>query len=168
MLPRSRRRSRRSAGRTGTRRRAVDLVEEHPGLVVEQRRLPSAALESAAVVLVRRAEPLHHAVDGDHGRGRQLHGCASLLVGLVASDRSAIAHLLFREHFRLSIEARPPTFHPRFADKRLENEPSRQYFGDRVPHLASAMCSGGVARFATKNFRTRQREVRRMLHALGE
>jgi hypothetical protein len=39
------------------------------GLVVEQRRDPAAALETAAAVLVRRAESLHHAVDGDHRGG---------------------------------------------------------------------------------------------------
>jgi hypothetical protein len=43
----------------------VDLVEERRGLVVEERRSPSAALESAPAVLIRRAEPLHHSVDGD-------------------------------------------------------------------------------------------------------
>ena len=31
----------------------IDLVQEHRGLVVEQRRDPSAAFESAAAVLVR-------------------------------------------------------------------------------------------------------------------
>src|SRR5215213_3931819 len=67
-----------------------------------------------------------------------------LTVSLVASDRSAIAHLLFREHFRLSMVARPPTFSPSCSpDKRFEKGPSRQFFGARVPAiLATAMCSG--------------------------
>src|SRR5438034_11433050 len=49
------------------------------GLVVEQRPDPSAALESAAAVLVPPAESLHHSVDGDHRDGRQFHGRSSLL-----------------------------------------------------------------------------------------
>jgi hypothetical protein len=40
------------------------------GLVVEQRRDPSAALESAAAVLILPAESLHHAVDSDHRGGK--------------------------------------------------------------------------------------------------
>src|SRR5215213_9873317 len=61
-----------------------------------------------------------------------------------SSEGSDIAHLLFGEHFRLSMVARPPTFSPSWSpDKRFENGPSRQFFGDRVPAiLASAMCSG--------------------------
>src|SRR5712691_5987694 len=78
-FPRSRRRSRRSGGRTRTRRRAVDLVHDRPGFVVEVG--PSAALEYAALVLVRPAGPLHHSVDGDLRGGRQLHGRGFLLVG---------------------------------------------------------------------------------------
>jgi hypothetical protein len=57
----------------------VDLVERRRGLVVEQRRDPSAALEAAAAVLVRPAESLHHSVDGYHRDGRQFHGRSSLL-----------------------------------------------------------------------------------------
>src|SRR5207245_10130604 len=57
----------------------VDLVERRRGLVVEQRRDPSAALESAAAVLVRPAESLHHSVDGDHRACRQFHGRSSFL-----------------------------------------------------------------------------------------
>src|SRR5829696_3473779 len=56
----------------------VDLGEERLGLVVEERQGPSAALESAPAVLVRAAEALHHAVDGDVRGGRQLHGRGSL------------------------------------------------------------------------------------------
>src|SRR5215208_2261702 len=56
----------------------VDLVHERRALVVEERHGPSAALESAPAVLVMAAEPLHHAVDGDVGGGRQLHGRGSL------------------------------------------------------------------------------------------
>src|SRR5215213_3868092 len=42
---------------------------------------PSATLESSAAVLVRPAESLHHAVDGDHRDGRQFHDRGSLLLG---------------------------------------------------------------------------------------
>ena len=48
----------------------VDLVQKRQGLVVEQRRDPSAALESAPAVLIRRAEPLHHSIEGDMRNGR--------------------------------------------------------------------------------------------------
>src|ERR671918_136477 len=61
----------------------VDLVEERRGLVVEERQGPSAALESAPAILIRPAEPLHHAVDRDVRGDRQFHGRSSLLVGLV-------------------------------------------------------------------------------------
>jgi hypothetical protein len=44
---------------------------------------PSAALESAALVLFRPAGPLHHSVDGDLRGGRQFHRRGSFLVGLV-------------------------------------------------------------------------------------
>src|SRR2546425_5253724 len=50
----------------------VDLVDEHRGLVVEQRRGPSAALESAPAVLIPRAESPHHSIDGGVRDGRQL------------------------------------------------------------------------------------------------
>src|SRR5216684_6792025 len=56
----------------------VDLVEERRGLVVEQRRGPAAALESAPAVLVRPAESLHHSVEGDVRDGRQFHDRGSL------------------------------------------------------------------------------------------
>src|SRR5918999_2709657 len=59
----------------------VDLVHDRAGFVVEVR--PSAALEYAALVLLRPAGPLHHSVDGDLRGGRQLHGRGSFLVGLV-------------------------------------------------------------------------------------
>src|SRR5436189_6290699 len=52
----------------------VDLTEVRRGLVVEQRQGPSAALESPPAVLVRPAESLHDAVDGDVRDGRQFHG----------------------------------------------------------------------------------------------
>src|SRR5438093_13040804 len=52
-------------------RAAVDLVEIVPGFGVEKWYGPSAALEAAAAVLVRSAQPLHHAVHRDVGRGRQ-------------------------------------------------------------------------------------------------
>src|SRR5207247_11474190 len=51
----------------------VDLVEIVPGFGVEKWYGPSAALEAAAAILVRSAQPLHHAVHRDVGRGRQLH-----------------------------------------------------------------------------------------------
>src|SRR5918911_3818032 len=112
---------------------------------MEVRKATRAAHAPATAALRRPAEPLHHAVDGDVRVGRQFHGDGSLLVDLVASDRSAIAHLLFGEHFRLSMVARPPTFSPSCSpDKSFENEPSRRFFGERVPAiLATAMCSGG-------------------------
>ena len=59
----------------------VDLVHDRPRFVVEVG--PSAALEYAALVLVRPAGSLHHSVDGDLRGGCQLHGRGSLLVGLV-------------------------------------------------------------------------------------
>src|SRR5919202_2402487 len=59
----------------------VDLVHERRGFVGEVR--PSAALESAALVLLRPAGPLHHSVNGDLRGGRQLHGRGSFLVGSV-------------------------------------------------------------------------------------
>src|SRR5712692_2181533 len=54
-------------------RAAVDLVEIVPGFGVEKWYGPSAALEAAAAILVRSAQPLHHAVHRDVGRGRQPH-----------------------------------------------------------------------------------------------
>src|SRR5438552_15734826 len=62
------RRPKRNAGRA-----AVDLVEIVPGFGVEKWYGPSAALEAAAAILVRSAQPLHHAVHRDVGRGRQPH-----------------------------------------------------------------------------------------------
>jgi len=59
----------------------VGLVHERRGFVVEVR--PSAALESAALVLLPPAGPLHDSVDGDLRRGRQFHGRGSLLAGSV-------------------------------------------------------------------------------------
>src|SRR5205823_9680335 len=53
-------------------RAAVDLVEIVPGFGVDKWYGPSAALEAAAAILVRSAQPLHHAVDRDVGRGRNL------------------------------------------------------------------------------------------------
>src|SRR5439155_11412576 len=61
----------------------VDLVEKRPALVVEQRRDPSAALESATAVLVRPAESLHHTVECDHRGGSELHDRSSLLAASV-------------------------------------------------------------------------------------
>src|SRR5918994_2159963 len=57
----------------------VDLVHDRRGFVVKVR--PSAALESAALVLLRPAGPLHHSVNGDLRGGRQLHGRSSSLAG---------------------------------------------------------------------------------------
>src|SRR6266540_3544979 len=59
----------------------VDLVHDRPGLVVEVG--PSAAVEYAALVLLRPAGPLHHTVNGNLRGGRQLHRRGSFLVGLV-------------------------------------------------------------------------------------
>src|SRR5205807_1975316 len=53
-----------------------DLVHDRPGFVVEVG--PSAALEYAALVLVRPAGPLHHSVNGDLRGGRQFHGSSFL------------------------------------------------------------------------------------------
>src|SRR5205823_79474 len=64
-------------------RAAVDLVEIVPGFGVEKWYGPSAALEAAAAILVRSAQPLHHAVHRDVGRGRQFHGRRSLLAEFV-------------------------------------------------------------------------------------
>src|ERR687893_1882652 len=52
----------------------VDLACQGRGLAIEVRHGPSAALEPAAAVLLRPAEPLHHAVDGDVRVRRQFHG----------------------------------------------------------------------------------------------
>src|SRR6266536_560542 len=76
--PSSRRRARRSAGRAGSVGALVRLVDERHGLAVEQRPGPSAALESAALVLMLRAVSLHHSVDGDLRGGRQFHDRGSL------------------------------------------------------------------------------------------
>src|SRR5690242_13235984 len=54
------------------------VAEVRERLVIEERRGPSAALESAAAILVRPAEPLHHPVERDMRDGRQLHGLVLL------------------------------------------------------------------------------------------
>jgi predicted RNA-binding Zn ribbon-like protein len=64
----------------------VDLVDERHGLVVEVPHGPSAALESAAAVLVPRAVPLHHSIDGD--RLMQGHPLADDFSGHRGSDRA--------------------------------------------------------------------------------
>src|SRR5436190_23367877 len=51
----------------------IRLVDERHGLAVEQRSGPSAALESAAAVLIPPAVSLHHSIDGDLRGGRQFH-----------------------------------------------------------------------------------------------
>src|SRR2546427_442651 len=61
----------------------VDLFHDRAGLAVEVG--PSAALESAALVLFRPAGSLYHAVNGDHRGGRQFHGRSSLLAGFVVA-----------------------------------------------------------------------------------
>src|SRR5919197_512297 len=69
----------------------IDLVEVRHGLVVEGPRDPSAALGPAAAVLVRRAESLHHSVDGDDRHGCQLQGYDPFSLGsdVVRLDRTA-------------------------------------------------------------------------------
>src|SRR2546428_3350672 len=62
-------------------RAAVDLVEIVPGFGVEKWYGPSAALEAAAAILVRSAQPLHHTVHRDVGRGRQFHVAAPFSLG---------------------------------------------------------------------------------------
>ena len=52
------------------------LDQERLGFVVEERNRPSAALETAAAVLVRAAKSLHHPIDGDVRDGGQLHETA--------------------------------------------------------------------------------------------
>src|SRR4029453_17669751 len=52
LLPRSRQRSRRSPAEQERVGALVDLVQERPGLLIPERRGPSAALEFAAAVLV--------------------------------------------------------------------------------------------------------------------
>jgi hypothetical protein len=76
---RSRRRSRRSAGQTGTRRRAGRPGTETSRPRCRERHGPSAAVEFAPAVLIRPDAPLHHAVDRDVRGGRQLRGRRSLL-----------------------------------------------------------------------------------------
>src|SRR5215216_3456800 len=74
----------------------VDLVQKRHGLVVERMGDPSAALESAPAVLVRPAESLHHAVDGDHRGGRELHARGSLLAGFVVVGSTGPPHRCHR------------------------------------------------------------------------
>jgi hypothetical protein len=72
----------------------VDLVDKRRGLVVvdEQRQGPPAALEPAPAILIRPAQSLHHAVNGDVRDGRQLHRHSSLLARFRRrSDRTAPA-----------------------------------------------------------------------------
>jgi hypothetical protein len=57
----------------------VDLVHDYRGFIVEVR--PSAALESAALILLWPAGPLHDSVNGDLRGGRQFHGRGSLRAG---------------------------------------------------------------------------------------
>ena len=59
----------------------VGLVDERQGLAVEHPHGPSAALESAPAVFIRRAAvSLHHSIDGDLRHGRQFHDRGSLLL----------------------------------------------------------------------------------------
>jgi hypothetical protein len=59
----------------------IGLVDERQSLVVEHPHCPSAALESAPAVLIRRAAvSLHHSIDGDLRHGGQSHGFALSLV----------------------------------------------------------------------------------------
>src|SRR6266850_5157069 len=58
-----------------------DAVEERIGLVDEQRRGPSAPLESAPAVLVRPAESLHHSIDRDVRDSRQFHPLSAASAG---------------------------------------------------------------------------------------
>src|SRR5882672_5158745 len=74
---------------------------------------PSAALESAPAVLVRPAEPLHHAVDGDVGVGRQLHDVRSFLVGIVSVGRPSRA----ASHPNYERPWPDPTPHPGFLSR---------------------------------------------------
>src|SRR5438876_1863249 len=74
-----------------------DPVEERIGLVDEQRRGPSAALESAPAVLVRPADSLHNSIDGNVRDGRQFHGFVLSLV---------VASLPFFDRFGLVYAAR--------------------------------------------------------------
>jgi hypothetical protein len=55
-------------------------ADEAPGLLVEVRGHPAAALEPAAPVFVGTPGTLVDAVDGQHHRGGQLHGHRSLRV----------------------------------------------------------------------------------------
>ena len=82
LLPRSRRRARRSAGRTERAGALVGPGDERPGLVVSRPQGPSAALESVPAVLIRRvAVSLHHSIDGDLRHDRQFHDRGSLQRG---------------------------------------------------------------------------------------
>src|SRR5439155_12398858 len=90
----------------------VDLVKRRRGLVVQQRPDPSAALESAAAVLVRPAESLHHSVDGDHRDGRQFHGRSSLVAEFcrrsIRPGRGA--DLIRRSRVNGDASSEPPTW----------------------------------------------------------
>src|SRR5205807_2568168 len=78
---------------------AVDMVDIVPALGVVERYDPSAALEAAAAVFVRAAQPLHHAVHRDVGRSRQFHGRRLLLAGFVHLGRPswAAAHPYYEQ-----------------------------------------------------------------------
>ena len=54
-------------------RGAVDLVDMVPGFGIDKWNDPSAAVEAAPAILVRSAQPLHHAVHRDVRRRRQPH-----------------------------------------------------------------------------------------------
>jgi hypothetical protein len=78
------------------------LADERRGLVVEQRRGPSEALESSAAVLVGRAGfapgpcinpsmSLRYSVEGDVRDGREFHGRSILRAGVVVRyDRKGL------------------------------------------------------------------------------
>src|SRR6185503_4833175 len=60
---------------------------ELAGLFVAERRLPAAAVEPAAPVLVGAAGALVHAVERHELRRGQLHGCSPSVVGEVSRHR---------------------------------------------------------------------------------
>jgi hypothetical protein len=84
-----------------------DLGQVRSGLVVEERGGPSAALESAAAVLVGRADPVHHAVEETNVVVVSFVS-RSLVVVLVAStDAAAPIHRSTQRADRLKIARRP-------------------------------------------------------------
>jgi hypothetical protein len=91
---------------TGTRRRAGRPGTETSRPRCRERHGPSAVLESAPAVLIR-PRTLHHAVDRDIRRRRQLHGCRSLLGRTLLRPMRSV-----RRSGRIERRSNQPSLHP--------------------------------------------------------